>query len=229
VRKFAILLFIAALVCAAGQAAADQGRFFLRAGAGFNIPYLTNLHDELEFQGTKNAPRLGPSFAVSLGRTFPANQWSLEAHFSLSFNPEFDYRNPNDSFPGHLEHYDFGVILRRNLLPGVPRLQPWLGAGAGAGITNLINGGGKFTAAEAIFVGRIESEINDNLCFAAEATYYLGLQTKPYKQPFLENVPTDVVLDSGPNGGKQLQDRYRSLDVRIGITVYLKAKTVPEY
>lgn len=226
-KRFAIPLLLTALVCvAAGPGAADQGKLFLRAGGGATFPYLTNLSNELEFQGTKNAPRLGYTFAVSLGRTFPANQWAAEVYFSAAFYPEFDYRNPTDSFPGHLEHYDYGVILRRNLLPNNQRIQPWIGAGIGLGVTNLISGGGKFIAPEAIVVGRIETAITDNINLAAEATYYAGLKSEAYKNAFLENVSTDVIQDSWRN---TLQDRYRSLDVRIGITVYLKAKTPQQY
>jgi hypothetical protein len=219
-----------ALVCvAAGKGAADQGRFFLRAGGGVSIPYLTNLSNELEFQGTKNAPRLGYTFAVSLGRTFPANQWSAEVHISASFYPEFDYTAVGDTsggFPGHLEHYDYGVILRRNLLPNNRRFQPWIGAGIGLGQTNLINGGGKFYAPEAIAAGRLETAITDNINFAAEAVYYAGLMSRTYKNAFLQNVSGDAILNSQ---GQELMDRYRSFDVRIGITVYLKARTPQQY
>ncbi len=225
-KKFAIAFILTALVCAAGETAADQGKFFLRAMGGASVPFLSNLQSELEFQGTDNAPRTGYSLAVSLGRTFPVDQWSGEVHFSASFNPEFDYRNPSDSFPGHLEHDNFSFILRRNLLPGHTKLVPWVGAGLGLGVTNLINGGGKIEAAEAILTGSIDAAISRNINFAVEAIYYAGLQSKPYKSPFIENVETDVILDSG---GNQLEDRYRSLDVRIGITVYLRQKVQEEY
>jgi hypothetical protein len=228
VKRFAIPLMLMALVCvAAGKSAADQGRFFLRAGGGATIPYLTNLSNELELQRTKNAPRLGYTFAVSLGRTFPANQWSAEVHISASFYPEFDYAvSDTVGFPGHLEHYDYGVILRRNLLPNNTRIQPWIGAGIGLGQTNLINGGGKFYAPEAIAVGRLETAITDNINFAAEATYYAGLKSEAYKNAFLQNASGDVILKSN---GQELVDRYRSFDVRIGITVYLKARTPQQY
>jgi hypothetical protein len=60
------------------------------------------------------------------------------------------------------------------------------------------------------------------LDLALECSYYTGLQTKEFRTPFLENVNTDVVMNSS---GGALEDTFHSLDVRIGLTFWLKPMT----
>jgi hypothetical protein len=216
----ASLLLLALILSNATPSLAREDRFFLRASGGASIPFVANLSNELKLQGA-DAPKPGYSFGVSLGRTFLDQQWSLEAHFSAAFYPEFDFTSNTDSFPGRMQHYDYCLILRRRILPEGIAFQPTLGVGVGYGLTNLIAGGGKMGAYEAIAVGSIETRIRENLNLSIEGTYYAGLQQKKYERPFLENFETDVVKD---HFGNPLEDRFNSIDVRIGITVFLRPR-----
>jgi hypothetical protein len=213
-------LFLALILSGSDPSVASDGRVYLRAGVGASVPFVKNLSGELALQGA-DAPKPGYSFGVSLGRTFIEQRWALEAHFSAAFYPEFDFTSNTDSFPGRLQHYDYGLILKRNILPEGAALQPSLGVGIGYGLTNLISGGGRLGAFEAIAVGGVGIRIMENINLSIEGTYYAGLQRKKYEKPFLANYDTDVVKD---NAGNPLQDRFNSIDVRIGITVFLKQR-----
>lgn len=219
-KRHAVVILIAALALAGSGPAHAAERVFLRAGVGGSVPLLKNLSNEMSLQGT-DEPRPGYSFGVSLGRTLHERQWSLEVHFSAAFYPNFDFTSTTDSFPGHLQHYDYGIILRRNLLSEERRVQASLGAGVGYGVTNLISGGGKFDALEAIAVGRVETRIQENINISLEGIYYAGLQQKQYNEPFLANYDTDYVKD---HLGNPLEDRFNSFDLRLGITVFLKQR-----
>lgn len=217
-RKPALIFAILSLLGALASPVAAQEAFFLRISGGASIPSLKNLDNELELQGNKTVSS-GYGLGVSLGRAFAERQWSIEVHFSAMFYPGFDYTNPEDSFPGKLRHYSYMVVARRHFRPEGTLFKPSLGAGIGYGLTNLVSGGGKLGAAEGLLTGRIDSSIRSNIELALECTYYAGLQSKEFGKAFLENFETDVVLDSS---GNALKDTFRSLDFRIGMTVWLR-------
>jgi hypothetical protein len=208
------------LLALASPAAAQEESFFLRVGAGYSVPFLTNLNDELERQGNAKVDP-GYSLGISLGRTLSEMQWSLEAHFSTVYFPDFTYKNANDSFTGKLRHYDYMAILRRHLRPEGKAFKPTVGAGIGYGLTNLISGGGKLGAPEAVFTGGIDSAIGDKIDLSFECTYYAGMQSKRFEKPFLRNVQTDFIVDGA---GNPLEDKFYSLDLRVGITVWLRPR-----
>jgi hypothetical protein len=220
---FLLPLLPALLLTLTTPAAAQEDTFFLRAGAGLSIPFLGKLNDELELQGNDKVDP-GYSIGISLGKSFLEGQWTLEAHFSTVFYPDFHYRNDHDSLTGKLRHYNYMAILRRNLLPEGRAFKPSIGAGLGYGLTNLISGGGKMGAAEAVFTGRIDSQIRDNVDLSLEATYYAGMQSKKFEKPFLENVENDFIMDSA---GKALEDKFYSFDLRLGFTVRLMQRIGP--
>ncbi len=218
-RAFSTILVasIAWLMPLAGGAAA-QGRFFLRAGAGVGIPMLENLDNELSVQGNEKV-RPGYTLGVSLGRSFAANQWSLELAFATAFFPDFTYENEHEGFTGKLRHYDYMGILRRHWRTEENWWRFSVGLGAGYGQTNLVSGGGKLGAFQGLGTLRVESKIAENICLALEGTYNFGLQTKAFAGPFLENFASDAVLTSA---GVPLEDKYDSFDIRLGATVWLR-------
>jgi hypothetical protein len=219
-------LSILLIVAACSPLLAADGRFFVRFGAGASVPYLKGLNDELKLQN-KDKVGAGYGFGVSLGHTFFEERWSLELHFSTSFYPTFDYEpydadttdSDHEFFPAKLKHYSSFIIARHNFMSDSERIRPTLGAGIGYGQANLIAGGGKLGALEGLVTGRLDVSITKNLEFAVECLYYAGLQTREFRDPFLENVDTDFVKNSR---GKPLEDRFRSLDVRVGLTLWLK-------
>jgi len=218
-----VVSLIALLAALSAPLRADESKFYIRAGAGASFPDLKNLNAELERQGNKTV-QTGYSFAVSFGRYLGEKSWSLEAHFSGAFYPNFDYIIAGDttsahSFPGKLRHFDYMLILNRYLWPGGTIFKPSIGAGIGYGTASLLTGGGKIAGAEALVTARIESSIRNTIDFSLECTYYSGLSSKVFDNPFLENVDTDYIVDSN---GRPLKDTFRSLDVRLGIMVRLK-------
>ncbi len=201
---------------------AVDGRFFVRIGTGASSPSLENLNAELKLQNTENVG-LGYGLGVSLGHTFFEERWSLELHFATSSYPPFDYVNEHEAgFTARLRHYTSMLVARHNFMSESGRFRPTLGAGIGYGQTNLISGGGKIAAFEGLVTGRLDVTIGSNLDLALECSYYAGLQSKDFRDPFLENVDTDMVRNSA---GNALEDTFRSLDARIGLTVWLKPMT----
>jgi len=221
-QMFRIVLSVLLLAAFSSPLLSADSRYFLRIGAGAGIPQLKNLNDELALQGRKNVPA-SYSFGISLGRSFAENQWSLEAHFCAALFDEFDYTNVHDSFPARMRHFSYMAVVRRNFMPEGTIFKPSLGAGIGYGLTTLVSGGGKLGAVEALVTGRIDSSIRSTIDLSLECTYCAGLQSKEFAQPFLENVDTDAVLDSA---GNPLKDVYRSLDIRLGFTFWLKPKVM---
>lgn len=217
-HKLLLIVAFLSLLGALASPAAAEDRFFLRIGGGVSEVSLKNLDAELQLQGNaKVAP--GYSFAVSLGHTFAEEYWSIEGHFAAMFYAGFDYMCPSDSFPGKMRHYSYMLVLQRHFRPEGTIFKPSLGAGIGYGLTTLVSGGGKLGAAEAIIMGRIDSSIRSNIDLSLECAYYVGLQTKEFGSPHLENYEGDAVYDSA---GDILKDRYRSIDVRLGIRVWLR-------
>lgn len=200
---------------------AASGRFFVHLDGGASFPTLTNLNAELAAQG-QDEVGAGYGLAVSLGRTLLEERWSLELQFATTFYPSFDYENEYEYFPSEMKHYAVLLVARHHFMSESERYHPSLGAGIGYGQTNLVAGGGKLGAAEGLITGRFGVSIRSNVEIALECSYYAGLQTKEFRAPFLENVSTDVVLDSE---GKALEDRFRALDARLGLTVWLKPMT----
>ncbi len=194
--------------------------FFLRVGAGAGFAQLKNLNAELALQGNRKVPP-GYSVGISLGRTIAENQWSIEAHFCAALFNEFDYTSAHDSFPARMRHYSYMAVVRRSFRPEGTIFKPSLGAGIGYGLTTLVSGGGKLGAVEALITGRIDSSIRSSVDLSLECTYYAGLQSKEFANPFLKNVDTDSVLDSA---GNPLKDVYRSLDIRLGFTFWLRQR-----
>jgi len=215
--RAALSVFLVVISCSPLLAA--EGRFFVRIGTGASLPSLENLNAELALQGTEKVGA-GYGLGVSLGHTFFEERWSLEAHFSAAFYPSFDYHNEYESgFTAELRHYTSMLVARHNFMSESERFRPTLGAGIGYGSTNLISGGGKLAAFEGLLSGRLDVAIRKNIDLAFECSYYTGLQTKEFRAPFLENVNTDVVMNSS---GGALEDTFHSLDVRIGLTFWLK-------
>ena len=220
--SLSILLLV--ILCSRIQAA--DGRFFVRFGMGASVPSLTNLNNELALQKREKV-EIGYGGGVFFGHTFFDERWSLELHFSTTFYPSFDYEpydiDTTDAyhefFPATLKHYSYMLVARHNFMSDNDRFRPTLGAGIGYGQTSLAAGGGKLGALEGLVTGRLDVSIRSNLDLALECSYYAGLQTKEFRDPFLENVATDMVLNSA---GKALEDTFRSLDVRIGLTIWLK-------
>ncbi len=217
-RTPSLILVLCSLFALASPTAAADDRFFLRAGAGASFPFLKNLNNELSLQGNAKV-NPGYSLGISLGRTFAEMQWSLEAHFSTAFYPDFNYKNTSDSFVGKLRHYDYMGVLKRHLRPEGKAFRPTLGAGIGYGLTHLVTGSGKLAAAEALVMVTVGLSSRENIDISVECSCYAGLQRKKFENPFLQNFDTDVVKDST---GNPLGDRFNSLDIRIGITVWLK-------
>jgi hypothetical protein len=220
--KLCAALSILLLVAFCSPLLAADGRFFVRIGTGASVPYLKNLNDELALQ---NREKVGPGYGlgVSLGHTFFEERWSLELHFSAAFYPPFDYSNEYENgFTAKLRHYASLLVARHNFMSDSERFRPTLGAGIGYGQTNLISGGGRLGALEGLLTGRLDVSIGSNVDLALECSYYAGLQAKEFRAPFLENVDTDMVWNSA---GGALEDTFRSLDVRIGLTLWLKPVT----
>jgi outer membrane protein W len=217
------------LLVVSPQLRAQESRFYIRIGTGASIPFLANLNDELAIQGTDKLG-VGYGFGVSIGHPLFENRWALELHFATMFYPSFDYDNYKTAadssyyeyFPAKIKHYSYMLVARHNFMSESERFTPTLGAGIGYGQTNLATGGGNLSSLEGLVTGRLDVSIRDNIALAFECSYYAGLQTKEFRSPFLENINTDVVYTSS---GEVLKDRYRSLEVRIGLTVWLKPMT----
>ncbi|MFA4948903.1 MAG: hypothetical protein WC674_10420 [Candidatus Krumholzibacteriia bacterium] len=220
--KLCAALLILLIVAFCSPLLAADGRFFVRLGTGASVPNLKNLNAELALQKREKVGA-GYGLGVSLGHTFFEERWSLELHFATTFYPPFDYKNAHEAgFTAKLRHYSSMLVARHNFTSDSERFRPTLGAGIGYGQTNLISGGGKLGALEGLVTGRLDVSIRSNLDLALECSYYAGLQAKEFRDPFLDNVDTDMVRNSA---GDALGDTFRSLDVRIGLTIWLKPVT----
>lgn len=201
-----------------------QEKFFLKANAGLSVPFLSDLSNELDKQGGSESLGPGYGLSVSLGRTFRDLTWAVELQFTVSFYPKFLYMNEyeEDGFDGDLSHYTYGVVLKRRLWPESERFIPSIGAGLGYSTTNLISGGGKIQALEGIALVQIESKLKNNINLMLEAAYYTDITGDDFDNPFLENVPEDVVRTSD---GTPLKGPFGSIEIHAGIIVYLKPLT----
>jgi len=205
---------------------AESERIYIRFGGGYSRPVLGNLSDELDRQGDEEI-KPGYCAAFSIGRTFVDKLLALEGFFSIGFHPDFYYNNRyegdeeniQEEFTGNLRHYSFALIGKVRLPQAGDRFIPYAGAGLGYGITQLISGGGKMNAFEAVALVQIESRLKDNIYLSIEGSYCTSLSEERLASPHLENVPSDAVYDSF---GEPLDDRYSSFEMRIGFTVWLK-------
>lgn len=211
-------LSIVLVVVSCSPLLAEEGRFFVRIGTGASVPFLENLNDELSLQGREKVGA-GYGLGVSLGHTLFEERWSLELHFMTAFYPSVDYDNEYEYFPTKPKHYSYMLVARHNFMSESERFKPTLGAGIGYGQTNLVAGGGKLGALEGLVTGRLDVSVRKNLDLAFECSYYGGFQSKEFGSPFLENLDTDVVQNSA---GDAIEDTFRSLDLRIGLTLWLK-------
>lgn len=202
----------------ASPCAGQADRFFLKAVGGYSHPFLPNLSSELETQGSEGV-RGGFGGCISLGKTLWEREWAIEFFFAISYYPSFDYDNEFDVFEGKMSHYDFAAVFKKCLLPDAERLIPYVGAGVGYGITNLISGGGKIQTVHALALAQLEVPIRGNTSFLLETAYGAGLDGNTFKNAFLEDVPGDVVLDSS---GEPLEDRFSAFNIRIGIMLWLR-------
>jgi len=221
VRSIAIIAAAFLVAAAAAPAAAQtdtRDQFFLKANLGGNVPSMPNLSDELSLQGDESIGG-GYSFAVALGRTIAEHAWAFELHFGVSFLPEFVYVNEYEDFEADLTHYSFALLAKKSILPRSEVFRPWVGAGAGWGVTNLISGSGKIQGVELLGLLQLEVVLRENLSLVVEGIYCAGLADDTFENPFLENIAgQDAVLRSD---GEPLEDRYSAAAFRIGVLVWL--------
>lgn len=213
-----IIVLIALPVMLAAPCAGQIDRFFLKAGGGYSHPFLPNLSSELEVQG-RGKVQGGFGGCISLGRTLWERQWAVEFYFAISYYPSFDYENEYDVFEGKMSHYDFAAIFKKCLLPDAERLIPYVGAGMGYGITNLISGGGRIQTVHALALAQLEAPVSDNISVLFEVAYGTGLDEDTFENAFLEDAPGDVVLDSS---GAPVEDRFSAFNIRIGVMIWLR-------
>ncbi len=218
--KFAgFLLLIAALLVPGGTArAAGDDNFFFTATAGGSLPFLPNLSGELDAQGEKG-PAPGLNLKISLGRTLSSRNWAVELLVTLSRYPSFNYENDYEDFTGKLLHFDYAVVGKRCLRPSETGLVPYLGIGFGYGRSELVSGGGKLNAFQALALFQVESQVKDNISILFECSYAVSLTEERFAAPYTENVNSDVILDSA---GLPLNDRFSSLEARLGVNIWLK-------
>jgi hypothetical protein len=66
---------------------------------------------------------------------------------------------------------------------------------------------------------QFESRIKDNITFFVEGTFLSTFNRDKYDSSFLESSDYDAILDSN---GDPLDERFTSVDLRIGIQAWLK-------
>ncbi|MBD3180383.1 MAG: hypothetical protein GF417_12870 [Candidatus Latescibacteria bacterium] len=207
------------LILLSGISRAERDELFFKVGAGAGASLLNNLSDELETQGNE-LPFPEYSISVSMGKTFSNNTIRAEAVFGFSLLQDVRYQNEYENFTETMSHYDFALMVRRVFAPERKILSPSLGVGIGYGRTNLIEGAGRIDSFELLGSLQVDSEVRDNMDIFVELFYVQGVSEKKFGSPFLENLDSDVLLDSS---GNPLKDRYGVAGLRIGITVWLRA------
>lgn len=219
----AALLLIAALSApAAAQNSptiSKDGNVFMKATVGGSYPFMENLNAELKTQGRCELSA-GASFSMSIGRAFSKHKWALEAWFDFARYQSFKYENDYESFEGDMTHYNFMLVGKRNLWPTNEIFRPYIGAGFGYGYTNIARAGGKIDGLQAMLIVQFESRIKDNLAMFFESSFLTTLDRSNYDSSFLESSAYDAIQDSN---GDPLDERFSSVDLRIGIQAWLKA------
>jgi len=211
----AALLLAAALTA---PAAAADSNVFLKSTIGGSYPLMANLNNELQTQGRCELSS-GLSFSMSIGRAFAQHKWGLELWFDLARYQSFKYENAYESFEGDMTHYNFMLVGKRNLWPSNEIFRPYLGAGVGYGYTNIARAGGKIDGLQGMIILQFESRIKDNLTLFMESTFLTTFDKSKYDSSFLESSAYDAILDSN---GVPLEERFSSVDLRIGIQAWLK-------
>lgn len=209
------LLLIAAL---AAPAAAADSNVFLKATLGGSYPFMQNLNSELKTQGRCELST-GLSFSMSIGRMFANHKWGLELWFDLARYQSFRYENEYEDFEGDMTHYNYMLVGKRNLWPSNETFRPYLGAGIGYGYTNISSAGGKIDGLQGMVLLQFESRIKDNITMFLESTFLTTFDKDKYDSSFLESSVYDTIVDSN---GDPLDERFTSIDLRIGIMVWLK-------
>jgi outer membrane protein W len=209
------LLLVAAL---AAPAAAADSNVFLKATVGGSYPFMSNLNDELKAQGRCELSP-GLSFSMSIGRTFSQHKWGLELWFDFARYQSFMYENDYKSFEGDMTHYNFMLVGKRTLWPSNEIFRPYLGAGFGYGYTNITRAGGKIDGLQGMLLFQVESKIKDNLALFMETSFLTTFNKSKYDSSFLESSADDAIFDSN---GEPLDERFSSIDLRIGIQAWLK-------
>lgn len=212
-----LVMILAASTCLAQQ----KDTFYLKAAAGYSLPLLSALADELDAQGFGEGLPDGGSISIALGRTFFERSWTVELSASLSLYRSFKYENEYEDFTGKMSNYAFtGVVTKRFPLRG-GRIVPIIGFGISYGQTNLVEGGGKLKAVETHALFDLEWKVAENIGLLTGITWRAGVTDDVFQSPYLENVTGDVVFDSN---GEPLEDRFQAVDFRVGIIVWLPEK-----
>jgi hypothetical protein len=89
----------------------------------------------------------------------------------------------------------------------------------GYGYTNISRAGGKIDGLQGMVLLQFESRIKDNLTLFMETTFLTTFDRSKYDSSFLESSAYDAILDSN---GEPLEERFSSVDLRIGIQAWLK-------
>ncbi len=209
------LLLAAALTT---PAAAADSNVFLKATVGGSYPFMENLNTELKTQGRCELST-GLSFGMSIGRAFSNHKWGLELWFDMARYQSFTYENEFESFEGDMTHYNFMLVGKRNLWPSNEIFRPYLGAGFGYGYTNIARAGSKIDGLQGMILLQFESRIKDNVTMFLETSFLTTFDKDKYDSSFLESSAYDAILDSN---GDPLNERFTSIDLRIGIQAWLK-------
>jgi outer membrane protein W len=221
-KMTAALLLVAALSApAAAQNSptiAQDSNVFMKATIGGSYPFMENLNTELKTQGRCELST-GVSFSMSIGRAFSQHKWALELWFDLARYQSFKYENAYEDFEGDMTHYNFMLVGKRNLWPSNNIFRPYIGAGFGYGYTNIARAGGKIDGLQAMLLMQFESRIKDNLTMFLETTFLTTVDRSKYDSSFLESSAYDAIQDSN---GDPLEERFSSVDLRIGIQAWLK-------
>ena len=211
----AALLLIAALTA---PAAAQDSNVFLKTTIGGSYPFMQNLNSELKTQGRCELTT-GLSFSMSIGRLFAKRKWGLELWFDVARYQSFKYENAYESFEGEMTHYNYMLVGKRNLWPSNDIFRPYLGAGLGYGYTNIARAGGKLDGLQGMVLLQFESRIKDNITMFVESTFLTTFDKSKYDSSFLESSNYDAIFNSN---GDPLDERFTSIDLRIGIMAWLK-------
>ena len=211
----AALLLIAALTA---PAAAEDSNIFLKTTIGGSYPFMQNLNAELKTQGRCELST-GLSFSMSIGRAFSKHKWGLELWFDIARYQSFKYENVYESFEGDMTHYNYMLVGKRNLWPSNEIFRPYLGAGLGYGYTTISSAGGKLDGLQGMILLQFESRVKDNITMFLESTFLTTFDKDKYDSSFLESSAHDTILDSN---GEPLNERFSTIDLRIGIQVWLK-------
>lgn len=211
-------VFLVMILAASPCLAQHKDTFYLKAAAGYSLPLLSALADELDNQGLGEQLPDGGSISITLGRTFFERSWTVEFSASLSLYRSFKYENEYEDFTGKMSNYAFtGAVTKRFPLRG-GKIVPIIGLGMSFGQTNLVAGGGKLKAVETHALFDLEWKVAESIGLLTGITWRAGVTDDTFESPYLENVTGDVIFDSD---GEPLEDRFQAVDFRVGVIVWL--------